>query len=40
MPTYSKKDLTIAIIAYYNSEYTSIQNYAYIFNILYLTFSD
>ena len=40
MPTYSEKDLTIALVAYRNGEYTSIRKYAYVFNILYLTFSD
>jgi hypothetical protein len=40
MPTYSEEDLTIAITAYRNSEYTSIRKCAYTFNILYSTFSD
>jgi hypothetical protein len=40
MPTYSEEDLTTTITAYYNGEYTSIRKYAYVFNILYLTFSD
>jgi hypothetical protein len=34
MPTYSEKDLTTALIAYRNSEYTSIRKCAYMFNIL------
>jgi hypothetical protein len=40
MPTYSEEDLTTAITAYYNSEYTSIRKYTYVFNISYLTFSN
>jgi hypothetical protein len=33
MPTYSEGDLTIALAAYRNSEYSSIRKYAYTFNI-------
>jgi hypothetical protein len=40
MPTYSEEDLTTAIMAYCNGEYTSIRKCAYVFNILYSTFSD
>ena len=40
MPTYSEEDLTTTITAYYNSEYTSIRKCTYMFNILYLTFSN
>jgi hypothetical protein len=40
MPTYSEEDLTTAITAYRNGEYTSIRKCAYAFNIPYLTFSD
>jgi hypothetical protein len=40
MPTYSEDTLIIAIIAYYNSEYSSIRKYAYMFNIPALTLSD
>jgi hypothetical protein len=40
MPTYSEEDLTNALAAYRNREFTSIRKYAYTFNILYsiLTF--
>jgi hypothetical protein len=34
MPNYSKEDLTTALAAYRNSEYTSIRKCAYAFNIL------
>jgi hypothetical protein len=34
MPTYSEEDLTTAITAYCNGEYTLIRKYAYAFNIL------
>jgi hypothetical protein len=40
MPTYSEEDLTTAITAYRNGEYTSIRKYTYAFNILHSTFSD
>jgi hypothetical protein len=40
MPTYSEDTLTIALAAYYNSEYTSIRKCAYAFNILASTLSD
>ena len=40
MPTYSEEDLTIAITAYRNGEYTSIRKCAYAFSILHSTFSD
>jgi hypothetical protein len=40
MPTYSEEDLTTAIIAYRNSEYTSIRKCAYAFNIPTSTLSD
>jgi hypothetical protein len=40
MPTYSEEDLTTAITAYRNGEYTSIRKCAYVFNILHSTFSD
>jgi hypothetical protein len=40
MPTYSEEDLTTAITAYRNGEYTSTRKYAYAFNILHSTFSD
>jgi hypothetical protein len=40
MPTYSEEDLTTAITAYHNGEYTSIRKCAYTFNILHSTFSD
>jgi hypothetical protein len=40
MPTYSEEDLTTAITAYRNGEYTSIRKCAYAFNILHSTFSD
>ena len=40
MPTYSDKDLTTALAAYQNSEYTSIRKCAYAFNILASTLSD
>jgi hypothetical protein len=33
MPTSSEDTLTIALVAYYNSEYTLIRKYAYTFNI-------
>jgi hypothetical protein len=35
MPTYSKDTLTIALIVYHNSEYTSTRKCAYVFNIPY-----
>ena len=34
MPTYSEEDLTTALAAYRNGEYTLIRKYAYVFNIL------
>ena len=34
MPTYSEDTLTIILAAYRNGDYTSIQKYAYMFNIL------
>jgi hypothetical protein len=37
MPTYSEEDLTNALAAYRNSEYTSIRKCAYAFNIPYST---
>jgi hypothetical protein len=40
MPTYSEEDLTTAITAYRNSEYTSIRKCAYAFNIPTSTLSD
>jgi hypothetical protein len=40
MPTYSEDTLIIAIIAYYNSEYSSIRKCTYVFNIPALTLSD
>jgi hypothetical protein len=40
MPTYSDEDLTAALAAYRNSEYTSIRKCAYTFNILASTLSD
>ena len=40
MPTYSEEDLTTAITAYRNSEYTSIRKCAYVFNIPHSTFSN
>jgi hypothetical protein len=40
MPTYSEEDLTTAITAYRNGEYTSIRKCAYAFNIPHSTFSD
>jgi hypothetical protein len=40
MPTYSDEDLTAALAAYRNSEYTSIRKCAYAFNILASTLSD
>jgi len=39
MPTYSEEDLTTAITAYRNSEYTSIRKCAYAFNIPLTTLS-
>jgi hypothetical protein len=39
MPTYSKEDLTNALAAYQNGEYTSIRKYAYAFNIPVITLS-
>jgi hypothetical protein len=39
MPTYSEEDLTTALAAYWNSEYTSIRKCAYVFNILVMTLS-
>jgi hypothetical protein len=40
MPTYFEEDLTTALAAYRNGEYTSIQECAYAFNILASTLSD
>ena len=40
MPTYSDEDLTAALAAYRNSEYTSIRKCAYAFNIPASTLSD
>jgi hypothetical protein len=40
MPNYSEEDLTIALAAYRNGEYTSIRKYAYVFNIPASTLSD
>jgi hypothetical protein len=40
MPNYSEEDLTIALAAYQNGEYTSIRKYAYAFNIPASTLSD
>jgi hypothetical protein len=40
MPTYSEEDLTTALAAYRNGEYTSTRKYAYAFNILASTLSD
>jgi hypothetical protein len=40
MSTYSGEDLTTAITAYRNGEYTSIRKCAYAFNIPHSTFSD
>jgi hypothetical protein len=37
MPTYSEEDLTTAITAYCNSEFTLIWKYEYMFNILLTT---
>jgi hypothetical protein len=37
MPTYSEEDLTTALVAYWNGEYTSIRKCAYVFNILVIT---
>jgi hypothetical protein len=37
MPAYSKEDLTTAITAFRNSEYTSIRIYTYVFNVPYST---
>jgi hypothetical protein len=37
MPTYSEEDLTTAITAYCNSEYTLIRKCIYTFNILLIT---
>jgi hypothetical protein len=37
MPTYSKEDLTTALAAYRNGEYTSIRKCAYAFNIPVIT---
>jgi hypothetical protein len=34
MPTYSEEDLTTALAAYQNGEYTLIRKCAYVFNIL------
>jgi hypothetical protein len=34
MPTYSEEDLTTALAAYRNGEYTLIRKCAYVFNIL------
>jgi hypothetical protein len=39
MPTYSKEDLTTALVAYQNGEYTLIRKYAYVFNILVMILS-
>jgi hypothetical protein len=33
MPTYYEEDLTAALVAYRNGEYTSIRKCAYVFNI-------
>jgi hypothetical protein len=40
MPTYCEEDLTTALAAYRNGEYTSIRKCAYTFNILYTTLTD
>jgi hypothetical protein len=40
MPTYSEEDLTTALAAYRNGEYTSIRKCAYAFNILASTLSN
>jgi hypothetical protein len=40
MPTYSEEDLTTALAAYRNGEYTSIRKCAYAFKILASTLSD
>jgi hypothetical protein len=40
MPDYSEEDLTIALAAYRNGEYTSIRKCGYAFNILASTLSD
>ena len=40
MPTYSEEDLTTALAAYRNSEYTSIRKCAYAFNIPLTTLTD
>jgi hypothetical protein len=37
MPTYSEEDLTNALAAYRNCEFTLIRKYTYAFNIPYLT---
>jgi hypothetical protein len=37
MPTYSEEDLTNALAAYRNREFTLIRKYTYAFNILYST---
>jgi hypothetical protein len=40
MPTYSEGDLTIALAAYRNGEYSSIRKCAYVFNIPLTTLTD
>jgi hypothetical protein len=40
MPTYSEDTITTALVAYYNSEYTSIRKCAYVFNIPNTTLSE
>jgi hypothetical protein len=40
MPTYSEEDLTTALAAYRNGEYTSIRKCTYAFNILASTLSN
>jgi hypothetical protein len=40
MPSYCEEDLTTALAAYRNGEYTSIRKYAYAFNILRTTLTD
>lgn len=40
MPIYSEDTLITAVVAYCNSEYTSIRKCSYMFNILLSTLSD
>jgi hypothetical protein len=39
MPIYTEEDLTSAVTAYRNSEYTLIRKYTYAFNVLLTTLS-